>query len=79
VGLFLTLYLLFLKFIPAIAVAEVKGAKAVISGATGDKKIPSAVNIKTIPQKPYLMVGEYDSMDGIVAALDKIKKPGTNC
>ena len=76
VGLFLTLYLLFLKFIPAIAVAEIKGAKAVVSGTTGDKKIPSSVSIKTIPQKSYLMVGEYDSIDGIVAGLDKIKKTG---
>lgn len=76
IGLFLTLFLLFLRFIPAIAAAEVKGAvsKAIKKTVNEDKTIikPTAFN----PQSPHIVIGEYKSIEDLTEALKRLKKAG---
>jgi molybdopterin-containing oxidoreductase family membrane subunit len=78
-GLFSTLFLLFLKFIPAVAAAEIKG----LVPRNPDISQPSPgsspnSNIPPAPKTPHYILGEFNSVQQFIEALEKIKKSGIN-
>jgi len=77
VGLFLTLFLLFIKFIPAVAVAEIKGLAMHIEKPSS-KESPQDLKQSVNPKTSHYLVAEFISIQKFIDAVEKVKKAGVN-
>ena len=72
-GAFFMMYLLFMKFLPMIAIAEVKGA---MPQADPHHPLGGAKRRPFMSEKPYGLMAEFDSPAAILHAAEKVRDAG---